>query len=459
MKDDDEFAGWWREGLVLATLARHRLPLLGAATLGLGGCYDYVRPDQQEAQRADEMDSTVDALALQQKNGWNVGLPDDLLVFNGSSVTDSAGTQSWRYAMEGMATALQPASPQLQPWYVPTLFQSLIGDGGFRLRALMRPIHTPEMHADFERGLAIRALMEQAGWPSDVAIVVDAPGPSAVAISAALSDRFDPVFTFGNWPHPAGVVPSHETLAAVLFFQPLYLRERAQRPAGAPPVFVLDSNRLEPYQDADSQFDNRYFVKLPHAEALAALGIKHVLYVSADGIRELDDLNAGFVDLQQHGIDVHMMALGELVRDDEAVINSDGEDEEEDEQPPIYVASLSMMPWFYFYGGSWWDHSHFWRDCGWGWPHGGGSLRAPSGVVIGAPSGTRARGPLIAHAWSPSARATIFGTGAARLVTPGRLGQVSVRASRVDGSFRALGTSHGTARFGSLGRTGGGGFG
>jgi hypothetical protein len=457
MKDDDEFAGWWREGLVLATLARHRLPLLGAATLGLGGCYDYVRPT--ETQSADEVDSTMDALTLQQKNGWNVGVTDEPLQFSGSSITDADGTQAWRTTMEGMATALQPASPQLAPWYVPTLFQSLIGPGALGLRAFMRPIHTHEMRADFERGLSIRALMEQAGWPNDVAIVVDAPGPSAVAIAAALSDRFDPVFTFGNWPHPAGVVPSHETLAAALFFQPLYLRERAQRPSGAPPVFVLDANRLLPYQDADSQFDNRYFVKLPHADALAALGIKHVLYVSADGTRELDDLNAGFVDLQQRGIDVRMLALGELVRDDEAVINSDGEDDEDDQQPPIYVASLGTIPWFYFYGGSWWVQSHFWHDCGWGWAGGGGRLRAPSGVVIGPPAGMRAHAPLVAHAWSPSMRATIFGTGTARLVTGTRFGTVAVRASRVDGSFRALGTSHGTARLGSLGRTGGGGFG
>lgn len=457
MKDDDEFAGWWREGLVLATLARHRLPLLGAATLGLGGCYDYVRPT--EVQRADEIDSTVDALALQQKNGWNVGLPDEFLEFPGSSLTDANGSQSWRYAMENMATALQPASPQLQPWYVPTLFQSLIGEGGFRLRALMRPIHTPEMHADFERGLSIRALMEQAGWPSDVAIVVDAPGPSAVAIAAAMSDRFDPVFTFGNWPHPAGVVPSHETLAAVLFFQPLMLRERALRPSGAPPVFVLDSNRLLPYQDADSQFDNRYFVKLPHAEALAALGIKHVVYVSAGGTRELDDLNAGFADLSQHGIDVRMLALAEFERDDQAEARSTDEDDEDDDQPLIYATALDTTPWFYFYGGDWWLQAGFWRDCGWGWSAPGGGLRAPTGVVLGPPGGHRAHGALVAHAWSPSARATIFGSGGPRLVTATPLGKVSVRASRIDGSFRALGTSTGTARIGSLGRTGGGGFG
>ena len=42
---------------------------------------------------------------------------------------------------------------------------------------------------------------------TDVALVLDLPGPEAVAVAAALAPCFDPVFVFDNWPHPLGVVP------------------------------------------------------------------------------------------------------------------------------------------------------------------------------------------------------------------------------------------------------------
>jgi hypothetical protein len=461
MKDnDDRFAGWWRETLTLGSLAGGRVPLLvGGAALGLGGCYEEARADDnvEQAQRADEIDRTVDALALQRANGWNVGRSGQPLVFTGSLTTDAEGSDRWRTSMETMAASLAPASDSLQPWYVPTLFQSLIGPGALGLRAVLRPIHTPDMRAAFERGLAVRSLFEQAGWPRNVAVVIDAPGADAVAIGAAMSDQFDPVFVFGNWPHPLGVVPSQQTLAAALFFRPLFDRTKAQRPPGAPPVFVLDSNRLAPYTDENEQFDNRYAVRLPDAQALAARGIQHVLYVSANGTGELDDLNGAFVDLQQHGVDVRMVGLGEFVRDDEAVAASDAEDEEAD-PAPTYMASLGDLPWFYFWGGFWGGQVRFWDHCGWRWWNtigGGGVFPPPRGVVVGPPSGHRSVVPLIAHTWSPSPRRTVFGSGA--------LGQVSVRTSRSDGHLTGLRAGRsGTfalARSGSLGRTGAGGSG
>jgi hypothetical protein len=481
MKDDDLFAGWWRETMSLVGLARRGLPLglLGGAALGAGGCADWLspRPDEnveQEAQRADEVDRSVDALQLQRQSGWNVGRPEQPLAFPSSLTTDADGGQGWRTSMESMAEALAPSSAALRPWYVPTLFQSLIGPGGLGLRAVLRPIHTPEMGASFQRGLAIRQLFEQAGWPRDVAVVVDARGPESVAIGAALSDHFDPVFAFGNWPHPLGVVPSHQTLAAALFFQPLFQRERVVRPGGAPPVFVLDGDRLAPYTDEDAQFDNRYLVKLPDAQTLQAMGIHHVMYVSADGIHEVDDLNAQFVELAQKGVDVRMIGVNDFLRDDQAVALSDGEDEED--QPPIYLTVFDARPWFYFWGGDWWWQVRFWDHCGWGWvPHGGARpAHPPHGVTVAAPSGIRHPSTMMSARWSPTARATMFGSGTRRTVgVPGGFGQVTVRTARADGhvtGVRAGRTgsfaggavsghagSFSVSRSGSFGRSGGGG--
>ena len=126
----------------------------------------------------------------------------------------------------------------------------------------MRPMHTPEMDDDFARGIALRAQFGAVGWPHDTALVVDAPGPRAVAVAAALADHFAPVFTFGNWPHPLGVVPAHETLAAALYYLPMFT---AGRRRCAPPTRRRCSSSTpigsRPIGDADTQFDNRYFVR------------------------------------------------------------------------------------------------------------------------------------------------------------------------------------------------------
>ena len=360
---------------------------------------------------------------------------------------------------------------------MPTLFQSLIGPGGQSLRAVMRPVHTSDMDDDFARGIALRAQFASVDWPRDTALVVDAPGPSAVAIAAALADHFAPVFTFANWPHPLGVVPAHQTLAAALYYLPMLAAAQAVRPPDAPPVFVLDSNRLAPYGDADTQFDNRYFVKLPNAEQLAALGVRHVLYVGAEP-RELDDLNAALVALCQHGVDVKMVALGDFVRagDEPALAQEEGAGDEGDggdegdagdvgdEPAPLDAAwawgfawAESPMWWPHFwYRGCWWDGGLFWHDYPFHHPHGGG-VHPPhhrGAVVVGPPHGTRMP-PLPTHAaWTPRARSTLF------TPLPGlrhSVGQVAVRAARSDGHIVAV-RAGSTAFVPGGARFGGGGF-
>jgi hypothetical protein len=117
---------------------------------------------------------------------------------------------------------------------------------------------------------------------------------------------------FDNWPHPRGVVPSHETLAAVLYYWPTFRDAARSRPEGAPPLFVLDSNRLNGYRDEAAQFDNRYIARIPHAGELAALGVRRVVYVRPEQAehRELDDLNAMFVAYQNAAIELRFWSLG-----------------------------------------------------------------------------------------------------------------------------------------------------
>jgi hypothetical protein len=484
MGDDGKRAPWWREALLPRlrgrTVAGASSLVIAATPLGLlSGCWDMEQrsdDNPEQAARADEYETAMDALALQKTQGWNAGEPDRPLVLRGASAVDVTGSQGWRGALTSLVERLAPSRAQLQPWYVPTLFQSLLGEASELLRDSISPLHTPEMDQDFARGLSVRELFEEAGLPADTAIVVDAPGPRALAVAAALSDRFEPVFAFGNWPHPVGVVPAHETLAATLYYLPVFEWARTVRAQEAPPVWVLDANRLNPYGDAGERFDNRYLAKLPSSKELQALGIRHVLYVtSGDG--ELDDLNAGFVELCNHGIDVKLVSLDDFQKGDPARIPTV-------ETPPSEEAAEATPPWLWTLwlgGGGWWYggdpyfHSCFWASYGWYHPIRGLVVGPPRGVrrsiVVGPPAVVRPTPRSLG--WSPSPRASHFSAG-----WPSRagFGQVPVHASRATGAFlgvggRSISTGRsissggghfgglgGIGRSGSLGRVGGGGF-
>ncbi|MCU1281062.1 MAG: hypothetical protein JWM53_4608, partial [bacterium] len=465
-------ARWWRESLGIARWASRpavgTMGLLGA--LSLAGCATTWggREQLEETQLADagdELNVNVDALQLQRDEGWDVGQPGATLAFPDSTTEDAAGGQSWREAMTNLAGTLAPSAAALQPFYVPTLFQSLIGPAGQRLRAVMRPIHNAGMDDDFARGIALRAQFAGAEWPKDTALVVDAPGPRAVAVAAALADRFAPVFTFANWPHPLGVVPAHQTIAASLYYLPIFSAAAAVRAADAPPLFVLDANRLAHYGDADKQFDNRYFVHLPRAEQLAALGIRHLLYVGA-GDRELDDLNAALVALCQKGVDVKMVALGDFVRaGDEPQVaaaegDSGGDGDEEGDEPeaaPVDPAWTFAFAWaqplylwpHFWYRGCWWDRSLFWSDYNWYAPSHGGPMIPRHGrgaVVIGPPTGVRTPAMPSHAVWTPSMRNTMFTPAPSNAHVGPSLGQIAVTASRNDGhiiGFRGGATTMG----------------
>lgn len=99
--------------------------------------------------------------------------------------------------------------------YVPTLFQSLKettaasttedarGSPFVPLVDVIQPVRTAAMANAEEDAGWLRAALKN--HTAGLALIVDLPGPEAVAFAAELSDTFDPVFLFDNWPHPRGV--------------------------------------------------------------------------------------------------------------------------------------------------------------------------------------------------------------------------------------------------------------
>jgi hypothetical protein len=249
-------------------------------------------------------------------------------------------------------------------------------------------------------------------------------------------------------------VRSHETLAALLYYAP-YIQAQKQKLAASPPgLMLLDSQRLTPYTDATTQFDNRYLATVPDARALKERGIKHVMYIVPDRSQkqERDDLNTEFVEYKQAGLTTAILPLGDFKKVVQPVARttSDG-------------TTHRIRETHYYYGGGWNSHLGFLLlysflaprpRAYYYYPYGGGRR-------ISLPQTTPPRRP---PSYTPRSRPTQFsgtrvggGSGVGRR-KPAGFGRSTVRSS--GGRVTGLGSrSAGSRSFGGSRRRGRSGFG
>lgn len=392
----------------------------------------------------DDKEVSEDSLGLQKKEGWNVGSADKLLAFDGSSLLDSRGKNLTGYDPNYLISIYQPRDSRWQPFFVPTLIQSLSQQS---LKGQMRPVFNSQMREIYERAGALRNLISQTPDPAQTLIISELPGAQSIALGAAMADTAKLVPVFDNWPHPLGVVRSHETLGAMAYYAGEIDEKRSKLKDNAPTLLLLDSNRLTAYTDQDTQFDNRYQAKLPPADQLKQRGIQQVIYLVKDEKHkeELDDINEDMVEWQKQGINVRMLRMSEFKPFDDPV------------QTTVAGTTTNSVQRNYYYGGapyaSWWFYSHY----GYGYPREVVGYRDGRSYPIQRPS----TGPTFNPPnYRPASRPTVFsasrvggasGVGRAR---PSGFGRTSVRMSS-DG--RITGTRVG--RSGSYGRSGGGWFG
>lgn len=335
-------ARWWHAALadqgaqVARRHAIRNILIVGGVLAGLGTMlafcgYAVSSSSSGSGVPSDAKEQRNTALDMQKAYGWSFGAVGETLVFDGTSTSpfDKA-------ALATIAADLQPSRSDLLPFYIRTLFEAghatptslatLAPEeaAGFQpLANVMKPLHTAAMDTAYARGKALAsvfaALNDAGGTASDAkaGVLVDLSGPEAVAFAAGAADVFDPVFLFDNWPHPRGVVRSHETLAAAAYYQPLFAKARTTTKK-KPPMFVVDRRRLSSYTDDATQFDNRYVAKLPMPGAsLKAVGANRLLYVvptSSDVVVESDDLNDEFVQYQGDGIEVRPFAADSFTK-------------------------------------------------------------------------------------------------------------------------------------------------
>ncbi|MFO0565535.1 MAG: hypothetical protein U0263_07725 [Polyangiaceae bacterium] len=463
-------AKWWQEGVVeqaeVAIPRRTALAgMVGLATVvgGIAVIGSALAICGAAAASDDEVEfKTIDqaSLATQRKYGWNFGAVTETLVFDGAQKTPFDRT-----ALTRLRSELMPVKGDLRPFHWPTLFEAptampttpVEGESPTEpLSNVLMPVFTSAMDVAYRRGRALASLFEKA--TGDTAVLVDLPGPESVAMAAGMAERFEPVSTFDNWPHPRGVVPAHMTLAAAAYYQPLFAKTQARRTLSAVPLFVLDRNRLAAYLDETRQFDNRYVAKLPPPDALKKLGVRRLLYVVPGGAdtQELDDLNQDFLDYEKAGVDVKMVAATDFSAGAPSVTAEERQKlEQAGDWPP------------YYYGGDTGSSEGFWTDYGWD----GGSTGSRTKLAPNRRSSSL-------RSWSPAPRATSFGsstsapsgspdgTGSMSKATKIAIGTVGVAVAA--GTGVVLGTRYGTGRSsgprtsgrsGSFGRSTGSGWG
>jgi hypothetical protein len=425
-------ARWWQEQLAVHTDPIARRTLLRRIALGAGialaggtGLYFALRDPEEDIIEAD-------ALAAQREHGWSFGAETEALAFGSAPL---GGFD--RGALARLGAELAPRQPRHVPLAVPTLFQALgAAPTGLPaapvapLAAALRPVDTPEMQIARRRGESLASLY--VGAAAQPTVIVDLPGPEAVAFAAGLAERLEPVFLFDNWPHPRGVVPSHLTLAAAATLAPALVAAAAKRPHDAPAAFILDRSRLSPYTDEAERFDNRYLARTPPVAFLTGQGVTQLLCIvptAADA--ESDDLVDDFVLYAAAGVDVKTVAATDFRQDADRV------------PPPVATTTPpppeeEVVP-EYVYGGRRIYHWSFWHFYRMGTPR--RSFRMATNVSRG-------------YAFRATARTTMFSrAGGGRLGgRPAGFGKVgTVRSGRGGASARFGGRS------GSFGRGGRGG--
>lgn len=428
-------ARWWYEGLEREVdgVAR-RKALLGFMALGVGIAGIGWGISKVTKSAASGIDS--DALEAQKSYGWNVGADDVPLDYQAGALGEACDPN----VLTTLATRLRPTDPAFVPHYRATLFQALAAtptasglvDTGKALRDQMRYVSNTETQLAFDRGRAMAALFEGAAAKGK-ALVVDLPGPLAVAFAAGLSEKLEPVFGFDGWPHPRGVVPSHLTLGSALYFTDLFEKTAKSRPTGAAPVFVLDRARLSPYEDDSDKFDNRYVAVLPTADSLASLGVTQLLYVSADGDKEADDIADDFVAYKKKNIDLRMVSTADFTADTSAPAQKVAV------APRGASASYESNPNVY-YGGSSGTHFWFWNTYGWGSPP------RPATRPVFVP---------VRPSYVPSPRTTPFSSTSGSRSRPSDFGRVTVHPSPSGGKPAGYSRSGSWGRGGSLFGSGG----
>ena len=142
---------------------------------------------------------------------------------------------------------------------------------------------------------------------SRTAIILDLPGPVGVEYGLALSLRgFRPVPLYNGVPGPSPIIAVEDIISALQTAADALAALRL--PPDAPPVFLLDSRRLDGGGSVQpGLFDNRWYVfpqDFPSANFLLSHGIQSVVLGQIFATRPHEDLAHVLLRWQEAGIQI-----------------------------------------------------------------------------------------------------------------------------------------------------------
>jgi hypothetical protein len=276
----------------------------GVAVLGVGGAVAAaIHAPSQKLQKA------VD---VQRKLGWSAGAFDEPLAWAGLPTTPTS-----RALLDQLVQTLK--ARRHAPFQVTTQLESIGAVPTMKLpgstyvvkdlASELRVVKTSSMESDFKSGRTLARLF--AGKNLGAAVFIDVFGTRSAAFAAGAASTFEPVLMLDNWPHPAGVVPAHQTLGAFAAYHAELTQAAAARGATPPPLFVLERERTDALTDPEYYFDNRYFVTLPSGAVLKQWGFSRALLIvqSTSDLPEAGDVAAAFADYKAQGMDVRVTGL------------------------------------------------------------------------------------------------------------------------------------------------------
>jgi hypothetical protein len=144
---------------------------------------------------------------------------------------------------------------------------------------------------------------------------LDGPPLTSIALAAHLCGQqyCQPVCTFDNWPHPAGLLKSEVALAGLIRYASLMARAKPEWHKGLPPVWICDNGRLGVRPGRPRDFDNRYYLDdsiLPGLELLRQHQLQRVVYASSNMLDPPIADMAGYLHmLQKQGLPVLRIGL------------------------------------------------------------------------------------------------------------------------------------------------------
>jgi hypothetical protein len=328
--DEPAIAGaqWWQQSVSAATSRRNVLRVVVGSTIAISACgiapalpeiVNDIFGDKRDWSAGDEQERTENALVMQRRFGWSVGAQAKPLPLERAVDISLAGQTAQQAALNNLA--LRPPEAWLLRYYsaalvdVPTATPvetppAEVGEAE-PFKTAFKPLAADAFAAVFCRGQALARLFAQSG--GKFAAIIDLPGPDSIAFAAGMASLCSPVLVMNNWPHPLGVVPTHDCVAALAIFAAYFREAAAARQVSVAAAWVLDRNRLRPLLTPESSFDNRYQVTLPTASALLAQQITDVFYIcSAETDAPSMDIAPELAQLQAQGVHVHLVPLQAL---------------------------------------------------------------------------------------------------------------------------------------------------